>query len=128
MKSWHLMKSSYIKSLIILCLLQQLTACFHDGDPAIVFDTVDQGSVSLTWDEPVFREDDSLLNGDIAGYRVYYGTVVGDYQRETDAVNPTVIVDNLIVGETYHFVVTAYDTKGRESMFSNSSPYTVPEG
>ena len=81
MKSWHLMKSSYIKSLITLCLLQQLTACFHHKDsPAIAFDPGPvQGTVSLTWVEPTTREDSSTLipSLEIAGYRVYYGTVVG---------------------------------------------------
>lgn len=52
------------------------------------------------------------------------GSAAGDYQREVDvksdgAPNVTVTIDGLLAGNTYYFVVTTYDTEGRESLYSS---------
>ena len=75
--------------------------------------------VTLAWDR----------NGetDIAGYRVYYGTLSGHYPFMKDArSNTSCTIYNLEAGKTYYFAATAYDFTGNESGFSAEIPYTVP--
>ena len=75
--------------------------------------------VVLTWDA-----NNWTIDPDLAGYKVYYGLAPGSYTKTIDIglVNPTGIptytVEPLADG-TYFFVVTAYDTSGNESGFSN---------
>lgn len=64
---------------------------------------------------------------DIAGYRVYYGTASRDYVSSLDAGNYTSIeIDDLNPGGTYYISVTAYDTSGNESDYSEEIQVTVP--
>jgi fibronectin type 3 domain-containing protein len=66
-------------------------------------------SVTLAWDRN--RETD------IAGYNVYYGRASGDYTRLVTVTNPTAMI--AVKGsKTLYFAVTAYDTDGLESEFS----------
>jgi hypothetical protein len=56
----------------------------------------------------------------IAGYRVYYGTASGNYTTSVEVGNVTTdTVAGLTGGVTYYFAVTAFDTDGDESDFSN---------
>ena len=72
---------------------------------------------TLTWD--------ANSEPDIAGYKVYYkadssGQPSGDYDAVIDVGNITLkTVENLTDGTVYYFAVTAYDTSGLESDFSN---------
>lgn len=76
------------------------------------------GNVTLGWDPPTTNEDGTLLT-DLSGYNIYFGTSSGVY---TDSVNvgdvTTYQVPNLTDGLTYYFAVTAYDTSGNESSYS----------
>lgn len=78
------------------------------------------GDAVLSWDS-----NDWSIDPDLAGYKVYHGTVSGNYTNTIDIglVNPndvpTYTVVNLTDGNTYYFAVTAYDTAGNESGFSN---------
>jgi hypothetical protein len=73
-------------------------------------------TVTLTWD--------SILQPDLAGYRVHWGTASGDYTQETDVGNTTrAVVSNLTDGTTNFFAVTAYNTAGLESLPSNEVSY-----
>jgi len=78
------------------------------------------GSVQLAWDPN--------SETDLAGYKVYYGTISGQYASppQTAGVStaPTYTVQNLAPG-TYFFVVTAYNTAGLESGFSNEVSTTI---
>jgi hypothetical protein len=68
--------------------------------------------VTLTWD--------ANTEPDPAGYRIYHGTSSGVYPNVTDVGNmTTATISNLTAGQTYYFAVTAYDTEGRESGYSN---------
>ena len=82
---------------------------------------VPAGSATLNWTAPVARSDQSPLSlADIGGYRVYYGTVEGEYTYQVDVKDGTAVeavIDDLSTG-TYYFVVTTYDTEGRESEYS----------
>ncbi len=74
--------------------------------------------VSLSWDAPTTNEDGTPLT-DLAGYTVYYGIESANYTENIDVGNVlTYTVTNLSDG-TYYFAVTAYDTSGNESDYSN---------
>lgn len=143
-------KSSLIKAVVALFMVQLLAACgvesIESGELATgltnipdvpdVPDVPDEpdvpaaGSAYVSWSAPFSREDDSALAlSEIEGYRVYYGLASGDYQREIDvsSVGPNGIVtlDDLSVGTTYYMVITTYDTDGRESLFSEEVSITV---
>jgi hypothetical protein len=84
------------------------------------------GSTILTWQPPAANEDGSTLT-DLAGYRVYWGTTPGTYSRSTQ-LNPTSrthTVTGLARG-TWYFVVTALNSQGVESSYSNVWSKTVP--
>lgn len=63
--------------------------------------------------------------GDLAGYKVHYGTISGNYSTFVDfgltgtPNTPSATVGNLTVGNRYFFVLTAYDTSNNESNFSD---------
>jgi hypothetical protein len=58
--------------------------------------------------------------GNIAGYKLYYGVVSGNYQASKVVGNANVAdISGLLPGQRYYFAVTAYDFLGRESQFSN---------
>ena len=76
-------------------------------------------SVTLTWNpntEP-----------DLASYNVYFGTASANYTNKTTAGNSTTnLVQGLVRGVKYYFAVTAVNTSGAESDFSNEISYTPP--
>jgi len=57
---------------------------------------------------------------DLAGYKVYWGTSSRDYDSVIDVGknNNTVLSDTLLYDISYYFAVTAYDTAGNESEYS----------
>jgi hypothetical protein len=55
------------------------------------------------------------------------GTTNGIYIQVTDVKTATTyVVQNLTSGTTYYFAVTAYDSNGVQSPYSNQVSYTVP--
>jgi len=57
---------------------------------------------------------------DLAGYKVYYGTASRSYSNSIPAGLATQwTISNLQPGFEYYFAVTAYDTAGNESRYSN---------
>jgi hypothetical protein len=76
-------------------------------------------SVTLAWDanpEP-----------NIAHYKLSYGMSSGVYGTDLNAgPNTQVLVPNLVTGTTYYFVVSAIDTNGAQSPYSNEVSYFVP--
>jgi fibronectin type 3 domain-containing protein len=70
------------------------------------------GQVTLTWD--------ASMDSDLDGYKVYYGTVSKGYDVSMDVGNLTsCTIASLEHGEIYYFAVTAYNTEGSESGYSN---------
>ena len=72
---------------------------------------------------------------DLAGYIIYQGTSSRDYDASMDVGNWTgTTIANLENNKTYYFAVTAYDTDGNESRYSNEvcinceSPSTTASG
>ena len=63
----------------------------------------------------------------LSGYRVYWGTAVGDYPNSVTLNNPglaSYVVENLGPGN-YYFVVSALSSAGTESSFSNVGSKTI---
>ncbi len=76
------------------------------------------GFVTLSWDPPTTNVDGTPVS-DLAGYRIYYGLSSRNYSWVIDVGNVnTYKIENLSPG-TYYFAVTAYDTSGNESDYSN---------
>ncbi|MGI9341525.1 MAG: putative Ig domain-containing protein [Gammaproteobacteria bacterium] len=84
------------------------------------------GSVTLNWDAPTQNADGSQLN-DLAGFRVYSGTSLGNYAlvRTISNTSVTAATINNLSATTWYFVVTAYDSSGNESVYSNAASKTI---
>ena len=98
--------------LILLAALAALAGqgLFATGEPV--------GIVKLRWD--------SSDEPDIAGYRVHYGPESGVYTEIIDVGFETrAQLNDLPVGGTYFSAVTAYNTYGLESDYSNEITFTV---
>jgi len=119
------------KSIAALLLTAQLVGCGGGGSGEGAASTVSAASangVTIAWIAPVARADGSPLSlAEIGGYRIYYGTSEGDYPNRIDVGDSTAVeaVINDLPAGTYYFVVTAYDTAGRESGFSPAVVETI---
>jgi len=119
-------------------MIAQLVACGGGGGSNSAESSLDSSSPSLSkvpassatlsWTAPVARSDQSPLSlADIGGYRVYYGTVEGEYPYRIDVNDGTaveVVIKDLPTG-AYYFVVSTYDTEGRESEYSKLVVKTI---
>ncbi len=81
------------------------------------------GTVTLSWKAPTTNTDGTPLAG-LAGYKIHYGTASGHYTATFTIGNVTQYAFALPAG-TYYFAVSAYDTLGSESSFSNEAAKTV---
>ena len=126
----HRMKGSFKKILIAVSMVIQLAGC-GGGDSSTdslapsdfsASPAVTVSSATLTWVAPVARADGTPFSlADIGGYRVYYGETEGDYPNSIDVPDGTAVgtvLKDLPPGANY-FVVTTYDTAGRESEYSD---------
>lgn len=75
--------------------------------------------VTLSWETPTKNADGTPLT-DLQGFRVYYGASSHNYSHNIDVGNVTSYTANsLVSGVTYYFAVTAYDSSGNQSNYSN---------
>jgi hypothetical protein len=75
-------------------------------------------SVQLSWTAPIVNADGTPLT-DLAGYRLYYGTVSGQYTVVIDVGDhASASVSGLADEQVYYFSVAAYDTLDNESPFA----------
>lgn len=75
-------------------------------------------SATVTWN--------ANTEGDLAGYKCYFGTATGVYGAPIDVGNITSCqIPALAESTTYFFAVTAYDTSGNESGFSQEVSATT---
>ncbi len=89
--------------------------------------TMANGSATLSWQAPTQRTDGSPLTN-LAGYKIYWGTQRGSYSNSATIANAgltTYVIEGLGSG-TWYFVVSAFDTTGIESAFSNPASKSVP--
>jgi hypothetical protein len=84
------------------------------------------GDAALTWDAPTTNVDGSPLT-DLAGYKVYYGTTSGNYSTSIDVGNQTTYTVTGLGTGTFYFAITAYDTSGYESGYSNVGSKTFSD-
>lgn len=78
-----------------------------------------KASVTLAWD--------ANIEPDLAGYKMHHGLESRKYTTRIDVGNVTTsVVNKLEEGVTYYFAVTAYNTSGLESDYSNEVSYTTP--
>ncbi|MEW6001249.1 MAG: choice-of-anchor D domain-containing protein [Nitrospirota bacterium] len=82
------------------------------------------GVGTLSWDPPATNTDGSPLT-DLEGYKVYYGTSSGNYSQGIDVGNVTTYTVSNLNDGTYYFAVTAHDTSGNESDYSNEVSKTI---
>jgi len=79
------------------------------------------GSMTLDWRPPTQNEDGSQLTN-LAAYRLYWSRDGGGFRDSVRINNPGVtryVVDSLPAG-TYEVVITAINSAGVESRFSNA--------
>jgi hypothetical protein len=78
-----------------------------------------QESLSLSWD--------TTADTNAIGYNLYYGVSSRNYTKKFSfGENTNATVTGLVAGTTYFFAVTASDSWGDESDFSNEISYKVP--
>jgi hypothetical protein len=82
------------------------------------------GKATLAWNAPATNVDGTPLTN-LAGYKIHYGTASGSYTTTLVIGNVTNYAIALPPG-TYYFTVTAFDTFGSESGFSNEVAKTIP--
>lgn len=78
-------------------------------------------NATLNWTLPTERETPSNEPLVLAGVRIYYGANSGLYDNVIDipdGLATTYTVTGLL-NNPYYFALTAYDTSGRESVYSN---------
>ena len=73
--------------------------------------------VSLAWD--------ASTSPNIASYKIYYGVNSGTYTTTIPIGNQTTYTLTGIPNGTYYFAVTAVDSSGNESGFSNEVSETI---
>jgi len=78
------------------------------------------GVATLTWIPPTQKTDGSSV--DLAGFRIYWGKASRSYShsREVGKNVASYVVDNLTPA-TWYFAVTALDSNGLESEYSNEA-------
>lgn len=64
---------------------------------------------------------------DLTGYRVHIGNTAGNYTSCTDVGKATSYrINNVTQGQTYYIALTAYDTSGNESGYSQEVHAFIP--
>jgi len=84
------------------------------------------GSATVSWLPPTARTDGSALTN-LASFHIWYGTSPGVYTQMVTIASPGTTshqIDNLAAG-TYYFVVTAVDSAGYESEYSQAASKTI---
>ena len=76
-------------------------------------------SVSLSWKPST--------SSNVVGYNVYRGSTSGSYGLLNSMNSATIYTDTTVQnGQTYFYVVTAVDSAGSESPYSNFAEATIP--
>ena len=93
---------------------------------AITVTAITTGSVRLSWTPPTSNSDGSPLTN-FAGYRIYWGTSPTSFSNSETVNNAglaSYVVEQLPPA-TWFFVVTAVNSQGGESSFSNVASKTI---
>lgn len=77
------------------------------------------GQVSLAWN--------ASTSSTVTGYKVHVGTASRSYSSHIDVgASVSATVPNLASGTKYYYAVTAYNSAGVESSYSNEASSTIP--
>jgi len=79
--------------------------------------TVFARNVNLSWT--------ASTDSDLAGYKAYYGISSQNYSTSINVGKVTSYTLTGLNEGTYYFALTAYDTSGNESAYSNEASVTV---
>ena len=107
-----------------MAIASLLIACGGSSGGATNATSTTAGTATLAWD--------AVTAPSLQGYRVYYGTFAGTYLQSPGQGLPvgsgttTYQVTGLSTGATYYFAVTAYDSQGDESAYSNEVLKVIP--
>lgn len=82
-------------------------------------------AVTLSWETPTSQSGGTPL-ADLAGYNLYLGTSPQSYTDVTDVGKVKTYTITNLPGGTYYFVITAYDSAGSETEYSDEVKKTVP--
>jgi hypothetical protein len=85
----------------------------------ITVEATGSASYTVSWTPPTQNEDGTPLT-DLAGYRIYYGMVAGDYTETVKLDQPgmtSYVVDNLAPGK-YYLVMTSVNSQAMESHYT----------
>jgi hypothetical protein len=96
------------------------SASSQNSSAASASDEGGVGQATLSWMAPDENTDGTPLTN-LAGYRIYYGTVADVLDQVIDIPSvgvTTYVVENLTAG-TYYFSIRAYNSAGAESALSN---------
>ncbi len=118
----HESARTYLSALLLCAMVCLLVACGSGGGGESAASAGPNTAV-LTWD--------AVPVPNVGGYRVYSGTAPGTYSQSfgqgLNTGNVTTYeVTGLSSGIRYYFVVTAFDTTGHESGFSNEVVKDIP--
>ncbi len=114
-----------VKRLIIyITFFFYLAGCaIEEGDSGsssgVDVERTGNGTALMSWTPPTDNTDDSTLT-DLAGFKIYYGTFPGEYDRTITINNPglsSYLVENLASSDWF-FVMTAFNSSGIESAYS----------
>ncbi len=123
----------YILILALVLTATLLSACGGGSSTSSTSGAASQSlstssGVSLSWTAPSARTDGTFLPlTELAGYRIYMGTSSDNLNPVVDLSDDTVTsytVNNLSAG-SYFFAVSAYDTDGAESGYSEIIQVTL---
>ena len=92
-----------------------MSTIFFSFDASVAFPY----SVTLSWDAPIKNANGTPLT-DLAGYNVYYGRQHRNYESKIRVGNvKEYTITNLAKDVNYYCAVTAYDSSGNESSYSD---------
>jgi len=90
----------------------------------VTADAPTTGTATLSWAAPTENTNGSPL-GDIAGYRIYYGTSADVLTHVIDVANVTTYVVTGLTSGTYYFAVAAYSSAGTQGDLSDTASKTI---
>jgi hypothetical protein len=103
---------------LYIFLISFLIVCFYTP---VLF----AGDVILSWEAPIINTDGTPLT-DLEKYIIHIGISPDYYTQHLDVGNVTTyVVSELVYDSTYYFAVTAVDTSGNKSEYSNQVSRTI---
>lgn len=101
--------------------------CVNGRENAVAMLAVDVRSpVTIEWRPPTENVDGSSLE-DLAGFRIYQGSVSREYDDFLQVTDPAATRQDVLLRSGRHFIsMTAFDTEGNESILSNEVVRDTP--